>query len=57
MSCVLDGRGTMSSPAEYLDLFDWPIGDNAHYELRVADEGMIDAPMFQAGDVLAEIEN
>ena len=43
-------------PSEYIDDFEWPIGDNAHFELRVADEGMIDAPMFRAGDVLAEIE-
>ncbi len=44
-------------PADYMDMFDRPIGDNAHYELRVADEGMIDAPWFEAGDVLAEIED
>jgi DNA-binding MarR family transcriptional regulator len=44
-------------PADYHDLFDWPVGDNVHYELRVADPGMIDAPMFQAGDALVEIEN
>ncbi len=44
-------------PADYADQFDWPIGDNAHYELLVADAGTIDAPMFQANDVLAEIEN
>ncbi len=43
-------------PAEYFEYFDWPIGENAHYELRVADPGMIDAPNFKAGDVLAEIE-
>ena len=42
--------------ADLLEHFDWPIGENVHYELRVADEGTIDAPMFQAGDVLAEIE-
>ncbi len=44
-------------PADYADQFDWPIGDNAHWELRVADPGMIDAPWFEAGDVLAEIED
>jgi hypothetical protein len=43
--------------AKLIDDFDCPIGVNAHYELRVADPGMIDAPMFQAGDVLAEIED
>jgi len=55
---VLDGAGDLYvwDPAEYQDLFDWPIGDNAHYELLVADPGMIDAPMFEAGDVLVEIE-
>ena len=37
-------------------LLDWPQGQRAHYELRVADEGMIDAPRFQKGDLLAEIE-
>jgi hypothetical protein len=37
-------------------MFDRPISETAHYELRVADEGMIDAPWFEAGDVLAEIE-
>ena len=36
---------------------DWPISETAHYELRVADPGMIDAPMWQPGDVLAEIED
>jgi DNA-binding MarR family transcriptional regulator len=39
------------------ECFCWPIGDKAHYELRVADEGMIDAPMFEEGDVLVEIED
>ena len=39
------------------DQLEWPIGDNAHWELRVADPGLIDAPMFEAGDVLAEIED
>ncbi len=43
--------------AVLIDHFDWPIGENAHYELLVADEGTIDAPSFQAGDVLAEIED
>ena len=38
------------------DQLDWPTGENAHYELRVADEGAIVAPRFEAGDVLAEIE-
>jgi len=37
--------------------FCWPIGEKAHYELLVADEGTIDAPMFQPGDVLVEIED
>jgi hypothetical protein len=37
--------------------FDWPIGENAHYELLVADEGTVDAPMWRPGDVLAEIED
>ena len=36
--------------------FEYPIGEKAHWELRVADEGTIDAPMFEAGDVLAEID-
>jgi len=36
--------------------FDWPISETAHYELRVADPGMIDAPMFEPGELLAEIE-
>jgi DNA-binding MarR family transcriptional regulator len=44
-------------PADYADQFDWPISDSAHFELRVADEGAIDAPYFEAGDVLAEIED
>ena len=39
------------------DQLDWPIGENANYELRVANPGTIDAPMFEAGDVLAEIED
>jgi DNA-binding MarR family transcriptional regulator len=39
------------------DQFDWPVSETAHYELRVADPGMIDAPWFQAGDVLVEIES
>ena len=39
------------------DQFEWPISETAHYELRMADPGMIDAPMFEAGDVLAEIED
>ena len=38
-------------------LFNWPISDTAHYELVIADEGMIDAPWFEPGDVLAEIED
>jgi len=45
------------NPDDYRDQMDWPIGDRAHWELRVADPGVIDAPMFQAGDVLAEIES
>ena len=36
---------------------DWPISETAHWELRVADPGVIDAPMFQAGDVLVEVED
>ena len=44
-------------PADYRDEFDWPISETAHYELRVADPGMIDAPRFEAGDLLAEIED
>jgi hypothetical protein len=44
-------------PGPYANDFDRPIDDNAHYELIVADEGMIDAPWFEAGDVLAEIAN
>jgi hypothetical protein len=43
-------------PGPYADLFDRPISETAHYELIVADVGMIDAPWFEAGDVLAEIE-
>ena len=43
--------------AKLIDQFDRPVGMNVHYELCVADPGVIDAPMFQAGDVLAEIEN
>ena len=43
--------------AKLVKYFDYPIGEKAHYELRVADPGMIDAPMFEAGDVLAEIED
>jgi hypothetical protein len=39
------------------DQFEWPISETAHYELRVADPGVIDAPMFEAGDVLVEIED
>jgi DNA-binding MarR family transcriptional regulator len=42
--------------AELIPLLDWPISETAHYELRVADEGMIEAPWFEKGDVLAEIE-
>jgi DNA-binding MarR family transcriptional regulator len=37
--------------------FRYPIGEKAHFELRVADPGMIDAQTFEAGDVLAEIED
>ena len=37
--------------------FQWPDGETAHFELRVVDEGMIDAPPFQEGDVLVEIED
>jgi DNA-binding MarR family transcriptional regulator len=44
-------------PAEYLGYFDKPIGVYAHYELCVADPGMIDAPQFEAGDLLAEISS
>jgi DNA-binding MarR family transcriptional regulator len=44
-------------PEEIFDQLDWPIGDNAHYELLIADEGTVSAPMFRAGDVLAEIQN
>ncbi|HEX4515820.1 MAG TPA: hypothetical protein VH054_19865 [Polyangiaceae bacterium] len=43
-------------PAEYADQFDWPIGEHAYYELRVADVGMMDAPRFEANDVLAEVD-
>jgi DNA-binding MarR family transcriptional regulator len=39
------------------DQFEWPISETAHYELRMADPGMIDAPMFEAGDVLVEVED
>ena len=42
--------------AKVIDQLDWPISETAHYELRVADPGVIDAPWFEAGDVLAEIE-
>jgi hypothetical protein len=45
------------NPDDYRDQLDWPIGDRAHYELRIADEGTIDAPMFEPDDVLAEIED
>jgi DNA-binding MarR family transcriptional regulator len=44
-------------PSDYLDVFDCPIGEYAHFELRIADEGTMDAPKFKAGDVLAEIES
>ena len=55
---VLEGAGDLFvwDWADYADQFDWPMGANAHYELRVADEGMIDAPRFEKGDQLAEIE-
>jgi DNA-binding MarR family transcriptional regulator len=43
--------------AYFKGLLDWPICERAHWELRVADPGTIDAPMFEAGDVLAEIES
>jgi len=43
--------------AKLADQFNRPIGAKAHYELIVADPGMIDAPLFQAGDRLAEIED
>ena len=43
--------------AKLLPYLDWPLGDKAHYELRIADPGVIDAPMFEAGDMLAEIED
>lgn len=39
------------------ELLDCPIGERAHYELRIADEGTMDAPRFEAGDLLAEIED
>jgi len=42
---------------QFVGLFDWPISETAHYELRVADVGQIDAPMFQPGDELVEIED
>jgi DNA-binding MarR family transcriptional regulator len=42
---------------EFHGQLDWPICEKAHYELRVTDPGMIDAPRFEAGDVLAEIED
>jgi DNA-binding MarR family transcriptional regulator len=44
-------------PDTYRDDFEYPIGVNAHFELRVTDEGTMRAPMFRAGDVLAEIED
>ncbi len=55
---VLEGAGDLYiwDPEDYADAFDWPISETAHFELRVADPGTIDAPMFEAGDVLAEIE-
>lgn len=40
-----------------VDKLDWPISNTAHYELRIADPGTIDAPMVEDGDVLAEIED
>jgi DNA-binding MarR family transcriptional regulator len=45
------------NPEDWFGKFDWPIGDDAHYELIVADEGTVSAPRFEPGDVLAEIEN
>jgi DNA-binding MarR family transcriptional regulator len=45
------------NPEDYYGKFDWPIGEAAHYELLVADEGAVSAPMFAPGDVLAEIED
>jgi hypothetical protein len=56
---VLDGASDLYlwNPDDYRDQVEWPIGDRAHYELRVADEGTIDAPTFEADDVLAEIED
>lgn len=56
---VLDGASDLYlwNPDDYRDQVDRPIGDRAHYELRVADEGTIDAPMFEPDDVLAEIED
>lgn len=43
--------------AKLIEFFDYPLGAKAHYELVVADPGMIDAPMFEAGDELVEIED
>jgi len=43
--------------AKLVHCFRYPIGERAHFELRVADPGQIEAPMFEAGDVLAEIED
>jgi DNA-binding MarR family transcriptional regulator len=56
---VLEGASHLYwfDPEEIFDQLDWPIGDNARYELLVADEGTVSAPMFQAGDVLAEIQD
>ena len=39
------------------DLFEYPIGAKAYYKFLMADEGTIDAPMFQAGDELTEFED
>src|ERR1043166_6782636 len=43
--------------SELFQYFKDPLVDTAHYELVIANEGMIDAQMWQAGDVLAEIED
>jgi hypothetical protein len=54
----LEGAGDLYlwDLADFIGLLDWPISETAHYELRVADEGTIEAPWFVKGDVLAEIE-
>jgi DNA-binding MarR family transcriptional regulator len=54
----LDGAGALYlwNLADVLEHLDWPMGENAYYELRVADVGTMQAPMFEAGDLLAEME-